>query len=451
VVSAIALSTDYGEAVSLLRILIALAILVTGLATSSVAAPSVGAPAGFVRFSLGGAEYEYADALATGSGWVLVGTSVLEGETTPTPIVTSLDASGKTLWQTRLGAETGLAAAGLVGTVTQAGSIWVAGVALPPPVEPTSTPTASPTGEPVLDPALDPDGVGLLDPLPEGRVASELVVHRLDSNGQPEARISGVLPGGWVGQPTALLPWKDGVLIVGTAIRTDLGGRAGFVMSVSGDAAEPALLLGGTSTVFTSAVAAANGTVLIAGSSSETLLGKVPLGAQDALVATFNGSKFSRILRSGGGTRIWNSISTGASGTFSTAGSATASGRTDAVLSNYTASGSARWSKRYPGSIPGQEQRLARVGSSLRLIVAATGASATLYPGWVPKGSADLLVLTIDEAKGNTTKVTPIASAGREELVDAIGSPAGGVVLLRSDGVLPGGTGPVILARLTTR
>jgi hypothetical protein len=445
-VSAITASSDYGEAVRLLRILIALTILVTGLATSSVAAPSIGAPAGFVRFSLGGAEYEYADAVATSTGWLLVGTALQDGQTTPTPLITSLDATGKTLWQTRLEA-----GAGLVGTATPTGAIWVAGVTQPTPVDAASTPTTSPTQEPVVDPALDPDGVGLIDPLPEGRVTNQLLLHRLDANGQLEMQITAALPEGWVGQPTALLPWKEGVLVVGTAIRTDVGGRAGFVISANSDGAAPAQLLGGTSTLFTSAVVAANGTVLIAGSSSETLLGKVPLGAQDALVATFNGTKFSRILRSGGGVRVWNSIITGASGTFSTAGSATASGRTDAVLSNYSLSGGARWSKRYPGSIPGEEQRLARVGTSLRLTLAATSPNSTLYPGWVSKGSADLLVLTIDEAKGSTTKVTPIASAGREELVDAVGSPAGGVVLLRSEGVLPGGTGPVILARLTTR
>lgn len=430
--------------------ILAVVALTLSFATSSAAAPTVGAPTGYTRFSLGGAEFEFADVVASPTGWILVGTSMEQDVIAPQ--VTSIDLDGKTLWQKRLASGNALATA-----VTPTGSIWIATIDRSLPTsEPTPIPTSSPTSTPTstesssIPNVLDPDGVGAVDALPEGRFTTDVVLQLLDPSGQELASVVAPLTDGWVGQPTALIPWKDGVLVVGTAVHRERGVRTGYVQPVVAGSASLPLYLGSTTTTFTAAVQSGN-VVLVAGSSSETLLGKASIGAQDAIVATYNGSRFTRVIRSSGGQRMWSSIATSGTSGYTTAGWSVAAGKSEAVVSSYTATGAVRWTKRYPGSIPAQEQRLIRIASSLRLALAASSANAILYPGWAPKGSADLLLLSLDESKGTTIKVTTVASTGREELVDAVGSPLGGLLLLRSDGSLPGGSGSVIAARLSPR
>lgn len=450
----------YCALVRAFRIVLALA-LVLGLASTSTAAPTAGGPVGYTRFALGGPEHEFVDIQTSASGWLMTGTT--QAEAGDQALVTSVDLSGKTLWQRTLGPGVGMAL-----TTNTAGAVWVARIHPPVQASPEPTPSPTPTNTspspsptpttpvpttpaPTPSAPIDPDGVGRLDELNPGRSASAITVHLLDASGNEQIALPLALDAGWVMQPAALVPWKDGVLVVGTAVSPS-GALAGVAVPVTGAGVAAPVFLGSTSTQFTSAAVSSTGVVLIGGSSSETLLGKARLGTQDAIVTTFN-SRFTKVIRSGGGQRIWTTLSANPAGGYSAAGWALASGRREAVLSTFSPTGVARWSKRYAGSVPAQEQRLTRIANTLRLAFSASTASATAYPGWTPKGASDLLVLTLDPNTGATLKVTVLGGSGREELVDAAGAAAGGAVLFRTDGQLAAasGTGAVILARLGTR
>lgn len=436
--------------VRVVRALIAITIAVVGVATSSSAAPTVATPQGYTRFTLGGPEHEFTDLQPLGTGWLLVGD--LAGPSGAQPVIVATDANGATLWQTPL--ERGHA---LAATVAANGTIWVATVAAASPSAP-ATPTVAPTTPttpsteptPVPSAPLDPDGIGTVAELDPGRVGSVITMHRLAADGRLLSSIDAPLTG-YVGQPTAVQAWKDGVAVVGTAI-SPTGGVVGFVLPITEAAPGAPVFLGESATLFTSAAVAGSGALLIAGASADTLLGKARLGTQDAIVATFTGTKFTKVIRSGGGSRVWASISANPAGGYSAAGAALVSGRREAVISTFRSTGGAIWSKRYPGTIAATEQRVARFGGSLRLVLTASIASSTLYPGWTAKGASDVLVLTLDPNTGTTRKVTALAGPGREEMVDAAGA-AAGAVLLRSDGSLPNasGSGPVVLARLSAR
>ena len=338
------------------------------------------------------------------SGAVVSGKSIIVfGTKSSKAYARAIDTTGKELWNVSL--DQSPASIATAAAVDAAGDIWIAG----------STPLAmgliapTPTAAP-----LNPDNTSI----PANVFVSDLhavTIWKVSAAGA--LQFTNTLPTSYVLFPTAITVDKTGASVVGI-MGTDKG-NAGFLanMDLSGSFSK-LLQFGVTSTTADAVVRHSDGTVTVAGSSSETLAGKKVAGITDGvLIKVSKALKVTSVVRSSvaKGKRGWNS----ASSLLLLSGEVTAAGKTETAVTKFSSTFAPTWTYRFPSTGP------AVSGSANQVFFISTGAIAQLK--WAPKSPTPLL-LTFD-AKGLITAADS-GPVGQREVISVLNSKELGVLAL---------------------
>jgi hypothetical protein len=219
--------------------------------------------------------------------------------------------------------------------------------------------------------------------------------------------------------PTAIAVDKNGASVVGI-ISIDKG-NAGFLTNTDLVGAFSKLLqIGAASTTADTVVRHSDGSITVAGSSSETLGGKKVAGITDGiLVKVSKALKITSVVRSSvaKGKRIWNS----ASNSLLLAGEVVAGGKTESAITKFSLAYAPTWTYRFASTGPTLS------AASTQAFFISTGAVAQL--NWNPKTPTPLL-LTFD-SKGLITAADS-GPIGQKEVLGLLISKELGVLALTS-------------------
>ena len=340
------------------------------------------------------------------SGAVVSGKSIIVfGTKTSKAYARAIDVTGKELWNLSL--DQSSASIATAAAVDAAGDIWIAGATPLALGLITPTPTATP---------LNPDSAVIPPSTKVGNLQA-VTIWKVSSTGT--LLFTNTLPTSFVLFPTAIAVDKNGASVVGIIATSK--GSAGFLTNVDPAGVFSKLLqLGATTTTADAVVRHADGSITIAGSSSETLEGKKVAGITDGiLVKVSKALKITSVVRSSvaKGKRIWNSAST----SLLLAGEVVAAGKTESAVTKFSLSFVPSWTYRFASTGPTLS------ASSTQAFFISTGAIAQL--NWNPKVPTPLL-LTFD-SKGVITAADS-GPVGQKEVLGLIISKEIGVLALTS-------------------
>ena len=340
------------------------------------------------------------------SGAVVSGKSIIVfGSKASKAYARAIDRAGKELWNLSL--DQSAASIATAAAVDSAGDIWIAGATplalsvIPP------APTATPLNP---DSAVIPPSVFIGD-------LQAVTIWKVSAAGV--LVFTNTLPVSSVLFPTAIAVYKNGASVVGI-IANDKG-NAGFLANADATGAFSKLLqIGVASTTAEAVVRHGDGSFTIAGSSSETLVGKKVAGITDGiLVKVSKALKITSVVRSSvvKGKRIWNS----ASNSLLLAGEVVAAGKTESAITKFSLAYAPSWTYRFASTGPTFS------ASATQAIFISTGAVAQL--NWNPKTPTPLL-LTFD-SKGIITAADS-GPIGQKEVLGLLISKEFGVLALTS-------------------
>ena len=340
------------------------------------------------------------------SGAVVSGKSIIVfGSKASKAYARAIDRAGKELWNLSL--DQSAASIATAAAVDSAGDIWIAGATplalgvIPP------APTATPVNP---DNAVIPPSVFISD-------LQAVTIWKVSAAGV--LVFTNTLPASSVLFPTAIAVDKNGASVVGI-IANDKG-NAGFLANADATGAFSKLLqIGVASTTAEAVVRHGDGSFTIAGSSSETLVGKKVAGITDGiLVKVSKALKITSVVRSSvaKGKRIWNS----ASNSLLLAGEVVAAGKTESAITKFSLAYAPSWTYRFASTGPTFS------ASATQAIFISTGAVAQL--NWNPKTPTPLL-LTFD-SKGLITAADS-GPIGQKEVLGLLISKEFGVLALTS-------------------
>jgi hypothetical protein len=340
------------------------------------------------------------------SGAVVSGKSIIVfGTKTSKAYARAIDVTGKELWNLSL--DQSSASIATAAAVDAAGDIWIAGATPLALGLITPTPTATP---------LNPDSAVIPPSTKVGNLQA-VTIWKVSSTGT--LLFTNTLPTSFVLFPTAIAVDKNGASVVGIIATSK--GSAGFLTNIDPAGVFSKLLqLGATTTTADAVVRHADGSITIAGSSSETLVGKKVAGITDGiLVKVSKALKITSVVRSSvaKGKRIWNSAST----SLLLAGEVVAAGKTESAVTKFSLSFVPSWTYRFASTGPTLS------ASSTQAFFISTGAIAQL--NWNPKVPTPLL-LTFD-SKGVITAADG-GPVGQKEVLGLIISKEIGVLALTS-------------------
>ena len=340
------------------------------------------------------------------SGAVVSGKSIIVfGSKASKAYARAIDRAGKELWNLSL--DQSAASIATAAAVDSAGDIWIAGATplalgvIPP------APTATPLNP---DSAVIPPSVFIGD-------LQAVTIWKVSAAGV--LVFTNTLPVSSVLFPTAIAVDKNGASVVGI-IANDKG-NAGFLANADATGAFSKLLqIGVASTTAEAVVRHGDGSFTIAGSSSETLVGKKVAGITDGiLVKVSKALKITSVVRSSvaKGKRIWNSVSN----SLLLAGEVVAAGKTESAITKFSLAYAPSWTYRFASTGPTFS------ASATQAIFISTGAVAQL--NWNPKTPTPLL-LTFD-SKGLITAADS-GPIGQKEVLGLLISKEFGVLALTS-------------------
>ena len=340
------------------------------------------------------------------SGAVVSGKSIIVfGSKASKAYARAIDRAGKELWNLSL--DQSAASIATAAAVDSAGDIWIAGATplalgvIPP------APTATPLNP---DSAVIPPSVFIGD-------LQAITIWKVSAAGL--LVFTNTLPTSSVLFPTAITADKNGASVVGI-IANDKG-NAGFLANADATGAFSQLLqIGVASTTADAVVRHGDGSFTIAGSSSETLVGKKVAGITDGvLVKVSKALKITSVVRSSvaKGKRIWNS----ASNSLLLAGEVVAAGKIESAITKFSLTYAPSWTYRFASTGPTFS------ASATQAIFISTGAVAQL--NWNPKTPTPLL-LTFD-SKGMITAADS-GPIGQKEVLGLLISKEFGVLALTS-------------------
>jgi hypothetical protein len=348
-----------------------------------------------------GAPDEVSGAVVSGKSIIVFGTKSFKA------YARAIDVTGNELWNLSL--DQSSASIATAAAVDAAGDIWITG-ATPLAlglITPTPTPTATP---------INPDSAVIPPSTKVGNLQA-VTIWKVSSVGT--LLFTNTLPTSFVLFPTAIAVDKKGASVVGIVANSK--GNAGFLTNTDAAGVFSKLLqIGATSTTADAVVRHADGSITVAGSSSETLAGKKVAGITDGvLVKVSNSLKITSVVRSSvaKGKRIWNSAST----SLLLAGEVVASGKRETAVTKFSPSFVPSWTYRFASAGPGLS------ASSTQAFFISTGAIAQL--NWKPKTPTPLL-LTFD-SKGVITAADS-GPVGQKEVLGLIISKEIGVLALTS-------------------
>ena len=340
------------------------------------------------------------------SGAVVSGKSIIVfGTKASKAYARAIDKTGKELWNLSL--DQSAASIATAAAVDSAGDIWIAGatplaLGLNPP-GPTATP-------------LNPDNAAI----PPSVFISDLqAVTMWKVSAAGVLMSTNTLPTSSVLFPTAIAVDKNGASVVG--IISNDKGNAGFLTNVDLTGSFSKLLqIGAASTTADAVVRHSDGSITVAGSSSETLGGKKVAGLTDGvLIKVSKALKITSVVRSSvaKGKRIWNS----ASNSLLLAGEVVAGGKTESAITKFSLAYAPTWTYRFASTGPTLS------AASTQAFFISTGAVAQL--NWNPKTPTPLL-LTFD-SKGLITAADS-GPIGQKEVLGLLISKELGVLALTS-------------------
>jgi hypothetical protein len=339
------------------------------------------------------------------SGAVVSGKSIIVyGTKSSKAYARAIDSTGKELWNLSL--DQSAASIATAAAVDSVGDIWIAG-ATPMAMGLTPAPTATP---------INPDNAVI----PPNAFVGDLhavTIWKVSAAGS--LVFTNTLPTSYVLFPTAIAIDKTGASVVG--IMATEKGNAGFLANTDTAGVFSKLLqLGVVSTTAESVVRHSDGTMTVAGSSSETLAGKNVVGNIDGvLIKVSKALKITSVVRSSAvkGKRNWNS----ASNSLLLSGEVTAAGKTETAVTKFSPTYTPTWTYRFASTGLGVS------GSANQAFFISTGAIDQLM--WSPKAPTPLL-LTFD-SKGLIIAANS-APAGQVEVLSVLNSKELGVLLLTS-------------------
>ena len=340
------------------------------------------------------------------SGAVVSGKSIIVfGTKASKAYARAIDKTGKELWNLSL--DQSAASIATVAAVDSAGDIWIAGATpLALGVNPPA-PTATPVNP---DNAAIPTSVFISD-------LQAVTMWKVSAAGVLMS--TNTLPTSSVLFPTAIAVDKNGTSVVG--IISNDKGNAGFLTNTDLAGAFSKLLqIGAASTTADTVVRHSDGSITVAGSSSETLGGKKVAGITDGiLVKVSKALKITSVVRSSvaKGKRIWNS----ASNSLLLAGEVVAGGKTESAITKFSLAYAPTWTYRFASTGPTLS------AASTQAFFISTGAVAQL--NWNPKTPTPLL-LTFD-SKGLITAADS-GPIGQKEVLGLLISKELGVLALTS-------------------
>ena len=340
------------------------------------------------------------------SGAVVSGKSIIVfGTKSSKAYARAIDVTGKEIWNLSL--DQSAASIATAAAVDSAGDIWVTGATPLATGLVMPTPTATP---------LNPDSAAIPPSVFVGNLQA-ITIWKVSAAGSLISTIT--FPTSSVLFPTAISVDKNGASVVG--IIANEKGNAGFLVNTDSVGVFTKLLqIGATSTTADAVVRHADGTLTVAGSSSETLAGKKVTGVTDGiLVKVSKALKITSVVRSSvaKGKRIWNS----ASSSLLLTGEAMAAGKTESAVTKFSMSFVPSWTYRFASTGPTLS------ASSTQAFFISTGSIAQL--NWNPKTPTPLLI-TFD-SKGIITAADS-GPIGQREVLGLIISKEIGVLALTS-------------------
>jgi hypothetical protein len=346
-----------------------------------------------------GAPDEVSGAVVSGKSIIVFGTKASKA------YARAIDVTGKELWNLSL--DQSAASIATAAAVDSAGDIWIAGATPLALGLVTPTPTATP---------INPDSAVIPPSTNVGNLQA-VTIWKVSSTGT--VLFTNTLPTSFVLFPTALSVDKNGASVVG--IVANGKGNAAFLANIDSAGAFSKLLqIGASSTTADAVVRHPDGTITVAGSSSETLVGKKVAGVTDGILVKVSKTlKITSVVRSSvaKGKRIWNSAST----SLLLAGEVVAAGKTESAVTKFSLSFVPSWTYRFASTGPTLS------ASSTQAFFISTGPIAQL--NWNPKVPTPLL-LTFD-SKGVITAADS-GPVGQKEVLGLIISKEIGVLALTS-------------------
>ena len=344
-----------------------------------------------------GAPDEVSGAVVSGKSIIVFGTKASKA------YARAIDVTGKELWNLSL--DQSASSIATAAAVDSAGDIWITGATPLALGLVTPTPTATP---------INPDSA-VVPPSTKVGDLQAVTIWKVSSTGT--VIFTNTLPTSFVLFPTAIAVDKNGASVVG--ILANSKGNAGFLANIDSAGVFSKLLqIGASSTTADAVVRHPDGSVTVAGSSSETLAGKKVAGVTDGILVKVSKTlKITSVVRSSvaKGKRIWNSAST----SLLLAGEVVAAGKTESAVTKFSLSFVPSWTYRFASTGPTLS------ASSTQAFFISTGAIAQL--NWNPKTPTPLL-LTFD-SKGVITAADS-GPAGQKEVLGLIISKEIGVLAL---------------------
>ena len=346
-----------------------------------------------------GAPDEVSGAVVSGKSIIVFGTKASKA------YARAIDVTGKELWNLSL--DQSAASIATAAAVDSAGDIWIAGATPLALGLVTPTPTATP---------INPDSAVIPPSTNVGNLQA-VTIWKISPTGT--VLFTNTLPTSFVLFPTAISVDKNGASVVG--IVANGKGNAAFLANIDSAGAFSKLLqIGASSTTADAVVRHPDGTITVAGSSSETLVGKKVAGVTDGILVKVSKTlKITSVVRSSvaKGKRIWNSAST----SLLLAGEVVAAGKTESAVTKFSSSYVPSWTYRFASTGPTLS------ASSTQAFFMSTGAITQL--NWNPKTPTPLL-LTFD-SKGIITAADS-GPVGQKEVLGLIISKEIGVLALTS-------------------
>jgi hypothetical protein len=351
----------------------------------------------------------------------------------------SIDEHGRARWALALG--NGSPSIATAAARDGSGNIWVAGsgtnMSVPNlPSTPTPTPSPTPTlSSSVPDTStaiiLNPDAVRMDPVVPIRKDLTSVLIWKVSSAGILLATYSAVLPAPVLVRAIAVSP--TGVSVGG--IYPTSTGNAGFILQsdATGKFARP-VLIGKSDSVVNSLVRKPDGSLIVIGSSAESIAGKVLIGARDGVIATVSPvGKLVTVLRSSDlkSVRSWQSVTN----SLFFGGDSTLNGKTQAVVTKFGSNLRPAWTARYPALGPALT---VDISSSSRLMTFSTRVAIQGISGWKPT-RPQVLTLIFDSkgaltgAFGAPVMMTPISVGYSRDLgVVVLGSGVLGVSIFHA-------------------
>jgi hypothetical protein len=369
-------------------------------------------------------------------GKIIYVIGTVTGVATTDGFIQALDGTGKVQWSLPL--DNGSNEIATAATFDSSGNIWIAGSAQTPQTSPTPTPSSTPSPTPTpsvstsptpsvsaspqisstptptpTSTVLNPDGVTTDPAVPMRKDLTSLVLWKVSP--------AGVLLGTYLSEISASFLIRsaafanNAINVVG--IISTSSGHAGMLVQsdLSGTYSKP-IVVGKSDTEVNALAKRSDGSLLLLGSSSETIAKQGLKGTKDGILVVVSPTgKISSVVRSSNAssTRSWQS----ATNSYFLGGDANASGKKEAVVTKFSSALIPTWTMRFSSASPA----LTADSSTSHFLAFSSLGAITGLKGWKPSKTSVLLVSldskgTLNGAYGAPQIAVPMAIGYSREL-----------------------------------